>query len=150
MPRFCSSCGAEMVDNAAFCPKCGKATGVQSGYAGAAIPPASSTASTAGVQDNLGGLLAYLFLPAIVFLVMAPYNKNRFLRFHSFQAIFLWVLMVVVNAVLAGIPVLNLFLLPLIGLAEVVVGLICMIKAFQGEFFKLPFLGEFAEKRAEV
>jgi uncharacterized membrane protein len=41
------------------------------------------------MADNVAGMLAYItIIPAIVFLVMEPYNRNRFIRFHSWQSIF--------------------------------------------------------------
>lgn len=155
MPRFCSYCGAEMIDTAAFCPKCGRATAVQTGSPGPA--PNTSTGSfqtsappiaSPALQPNIAGLLAYLVVPAIIFLLVDPYRRDRFIRFHSFQAIFLWIVFIVVNAIVAGIPLLNLLLLPIFGFAELVLAAVCMIKAWQYIIFKLPYLGDFAERQA--
>ena len=140
-----------MMDGAAFCPKCGKGTGVQATPGGAAAVPSatpSTGATTSGIQDNIAGLLAYLVIPAVIFLVVEPYNRNKFIRFHSFQALGLWVACVVLNIVIGMIPIVNLFVLPLLGLAELIVGIVCMIKAFQNQQFKLPVIGDFAEKQA--
>lgn len=155
MASVCSSCGAELLENAAFCPKCGKATAVQGTIGGAAAAPSTSASATpttatagTGLQDNIAGLLAYLVIPAVIFLVVEPYNRNRFVRFHSFQAIALWVVCVVLNIVIGMFPIINIFLLPLLGLAELILGIVCMIKAYQNQYFKLPVIGEFAEKQA--
>ena len=152
MARFCSSCGTEVGESAAFCPKCGKATAAQSTGGGAAAAPTTAPSGTvvtnSGLQDNVAGLLAYLVIPAIIFLVVEPYNRNKFIRFHSFQAIALWVACVVVNIVIGMIPLVNFFLLPLLGLGELILGIVCMIKAFQNQYFKLPVVGDFAEKQA--
>lgn len=152
MARFCSSCGTEIADSAAFCPKCGKATAAQSTIGGAATAPSAAPTATAttgsGIQDNVAGLLAYLVIPAIIFLVVEPYNKNKFIRFHSFQAIALWVACVVLNIIIGMVPIVNLFVLPLLGLGELIIGVVCMIKAFQNQYFKLPVVGDFAEKQA--
>ena len=67
------------------------------------------------MTDNVAGMLAYItIIPAIIFLVMEPYNKNRFVRFHSFQNLFLhvawfaiWIAFVILSAVLAFIPILG-------------------------------------------
>jgi uncharacterized membrane protein len=67
------------------------------------------------MTDNVAGMLAYVtIIPAILFLVIEPYNKNRFIRFHAFQNIFLcvaaivaWIAFFVVSAVLAFIPILG-------------------------------------------
>ena len=146
MARFCSACGTEVGDAAAFCPKCGKSV------APAAAVPGSTTAQApaqaAGLQDNVAGLLAYLFIPAIIFLVMEPYNRNKFIRFHSFQAIFYEVAWIIVVAVLGVFAFLGFFLIPLFGLAFTIGWIVCMIKAFQNQYFKLPVIGDIAEKQA--
>jgi hypothetical protein len=60
-----------MPDNTAFCPGCGWNT----------AQPVLGT--TGGIRDNVAGALAYFtFIPAIVFLVAAPFKKNRFIRFN--------------------------------------------------------------------
>ena len=53
-------------------------------------PPApSQPGAQSGLSDNAAGALAYVtIIPAIIFLVMEPYNKNRFIRFHSWQCLF--------------------------------------------------------------
>ncbi len=145
MARFCAICGAEMVDTAAFCPRCGRRTGTSSGHS-----PTTAAAAPAYAegQANVAGLLSYFFFPAVIFLIWGRYKRNSFVRFHSFQSIFLWIIFVAVDLLLAAVPVANLFLLPVVGMGQIVVGSICMVKAFQGEFFKLPLLGILALGRA--
>jgi uncharacterized membrane protein len=150
MARFCSSCGTQMADNAAFCPSCGKAA--LAGSTGAAAAPATvqgSTAPASGLQDNVAGALAYLVIPAIVFLVVEPYNKNKFIRFHSFQAIIYWIASIILQTIAWMIPILNLVLGPIIGLAIFIGWIVLLIKAFQGTMFKLPVIGDLAEKQAQ-
>ncbi len=149
---FCSSCGAEIAGNAAFCPKCGKPIGVPSaagatGPASTGVAPAT-TAPAAGLQDNVAGLLCYFLIPAIVFLVMEPYNRNKFIRFHAFQSIIYEIVWIVVMAVISPLPIIDLILLPLLSLAFFIGWIICVIKAFQGQMFKLPVIGPIAEKQA--
>ena len=147
---FCSGCGAQLADNATFCPKCGKAavatTSAGTGSTGAA--PAAAGAPAVGLQDNVAGLLCYFLIPAIIFLVMEPYNRNRFIRFHAFQSIIYEIVWIVLAAVIGMLPLINLLLLPLIGLAFFIGWIICMMKAFQGQMFKLPVIGDIAEKQA--
>jgi uncharacterized membrane protein len=151
MARFCSSCGTQMGDNAAFCPSCGQsAVAASSGGAAPAPAPVSqgSAAPASGLQDNVAGALAYLVIPAIIFLVVEPYNKNKFIKFHSFQAIFYWVASIVLQTVAWMIPILNLVLGPIVGLAIFIGWIVLLIKAFQGTMFKLPVIGDLAEKQA--
>ena len=149
MARFCSSCGVQMDDAAAFCPGCGKPTAVaQSTAPAGATPAAVSTQAASGLQDNVAGLLCYLLIPAIVFLVMEPYNRNRFIRFHAFQAIFLEIGWIIVNAVLGMLAFIGIFILPILWLGFTILWIVCMIKAFQNQMFKLPLIGDIAEKQA--
>lgn len=110
------------------------------------------------LPETLAGALAYLVLPAIVFLLVEPYKKNHFVRFHSFQCLGLVLACLVVGASLrlAGFV---LFLLPvgrlffvlvsmLVSLAFLVIWVVLVVKALQGERFKLPLVGDFADRQA--
>jgi uncharacterized membrane protein len=145
---FCSSCGSEVAGNAAFGPKCGKSTGAASAAGATGAAPATAAAPVAGLQDNVAGLLCYFLIPAIIFLVMEPYNRNKFIRFHAFQGIFYHITWFVVAIAAGMIPVLNFVLWPLANLALFIGWIICMIKAFQNQMFKLPVIGPIAEKQA--
>jgi len=115
---------------------------------------------TVGVfPENIGGALAYFtFIPAVVFLLLEPYNKNRFVRFHSIQCLCLWAAAIalglalkVIGLIFFIIPVLGPLLVFLVkvvvGLAGFVIWLVVVVKALQGEAFKLPVLGDFAERQ---
>jgi uncharacterized membrane protein len=113
-----------------------------------------------GLSDNALGALAYFtFIPAIIFLVSAPYNQKATIRFHAWQSILLTVAAIVVNIALA--IVLNIALLfmgiivqgilwNLINLCWFAIWLVCVINAFNGKRFKLPIIGDLAEKQAGV
>ena len=108
-----------------------------------------------GLSDNAASGLAYVtFIPAIVFLVTSPYNQNRTIRFHCWQSIFLFVACIAVDialGLLLHIPFLGfmtLLLWPLVGLAFFILWILCLIKAFNGQTFKLPIIGDLAEKQA--
>lgn len=111
------------------------------------------------LPEGLAGALAYFFLPAIVFLLVEPYSRNRFVRFHSFQCIGVFLAAVVIGAVLritgvvlSVIPALGNLLVWLVSLvvslALVVTWVVLIVKALQGEMFKLPLIGEIAEQQA--
>ncbi|MBV9573319.1 MAG: DUF4870 domain-containing protein, partial [Acidobacteriales bacterium] len=122
-------------------------------------PAVAGTAQVAGsgLTDNVAGMLAYItIIPAIVFLVMEPYNRNRFIRFHAFQCIFFWVALVVLGTgltILGMVPFLGLLIIPLhflLWLAGVALWVILLLKASQGKMFKLPIVGDLAEKQANA
>jgi uncharacterized membrane protein len=113
------------------------------------------------LPENVAGALAYVtFIPAGVFLLVEPYNKNRFVRFHSIQSVLLWAAGIVLAAglklsglVLFHVPMLGPLLLALLwgmaGLAVILIWLVLVVKALQGETFELPVLGRFADWNAD-
>jgi uncharacterized membrane protein len=136
-----------MPDTAAYCPACGHD-----------IHPVERASGMVGfLPETLAGALAYFVLPAIIFLLVNPYKKNRFIRFHSFQSLGVCLAAVVVVAVLRVVGV-ALFFIPVLGhllvwlvsmlvvLAFFMVCIVLVVKALQGEMFKLPLVGDFAER----
>ncbi len=116
-----------------------------------------STVSQSGLSDNAAGGLAYItIIPAIIFLIVAPFNRNSFVRFHSWQCIFLAIAWFVIHVALLvvgripGIGLSDLFLAPLVALGFFILWLIALINAFNGKRFKLPILGDLAEKQANA
>jgi uncharacterized membrane protein len=114
--------------------------------------PTPPTAQSGGLAPNLAAALAYLWITAILFLLIEPYSKNRFVRFHSFQALIFGVASVVISIglsfVSALIPILGCFVPLVLGLAIFVLWVICVVKAYQNEWFKIPMIGDFAEQQA--
>lgn len=135
---FCSSCGATVEGR--FCPKCGAPV------SGGGAAPAG------GLAENVAGALCYLlgFITGILFLVLAPYNQNKTIRFHAFQSIFLHVAFLVLWFVAGMIlpSIVSLVLSPIIGLAGLAVWLFMMWKTYQNQKVKLPVIGDLAEKQA--
>jgi uncharacterized membrane protein len=142
---FCNMCGAQIADGATVCPAC-------SGRAPIAVPPVGTGS---GLADNVAGMLAYVtIIPAIVFLVVEPYNRSRFVRFHAWQCVFFnvawWILWIGLHMV-AHFPFLGFLTVlvwPLIGLGGFIVWIILLLKANQGQMYKLPVIGDLAEKQA--
>ncbi len=150
----CTKCGAVLADGATFCGSCGTPV---TGGAGAAAPAA---APSSGLAPNIAGMLAYVtFIPAIIFLVLEPYNKDRFIRFHSFQSLFfqvawiaVWIGMIFVGMVLGLVPVVGLIIHLLIDLVlclgGFVIWLILVFKAYGNQKYQLPVIGKMAEAQA--
>jgi uncharacterized membrane protein len=109
-----------------------------------------------GLSESAASGLAYItIIPAIIFLIVAPYNKNPTVRFHSWQSIFLciaWIVLDIVFHVFTRIiPFGGFFLfalIPLISLAFFILWIVVLIKAFNGQRFKIPVIGDLAEKQA--
>lgn len=152
---FCSSCGSQVQGK--YCAQCGAP--VPEGAS--ALPPPPSTASPAGLEENLAAALCYLLglLTGVLFLVLEPYNKNRTIRFHAFQAVFahvaaiaLFIGIAIVTGILHFVPFLGTFtamlLYPLASLGFLFLWLTLMYKAYNKERWVLPVIGEWAEKQA--
>ena len=149
---FCNMCGAQIADGSTTCAAC----------AGRVPAAPAATASTAGMADNVAGMLAYVtIIPAIIFLVMEPYNKSRFVRFHAWQNIFLhvaviaiWIVLMILTVAASIIPIIGHLIVMLLGLAVwvglVVVWIILLMKANGGQMWKLPVIGDLAEKQANA
>ncbi|MFZ0962348.1 MAG: zinc-ribbon domain-containing protein [Terriglobia bacterium] len=153
---FCAKCGAQLSEGVVFCGACGAPVGAAAGPAA----PATTPSAGEGLAPNVAGALAYVtFIPAIIFLVMEPYNKDKFIKFHSLQCLFfaaamvaLMMVMMVVGFILAFIPVLGRLLDVLLWFALTFgpLGLVIFLiyKAYNGEKFMLPVIGKLADQQA--
>jgi uncharacterized membrane protein len=98
-----------------------------------------------GLSQNNAAALAYLtFIPAIIFLVMEPYNRNAFIRFHAFQCIAFSVVAFAIHLVLMFIPIIGWAISLLLTLVFFILWIMCIMKASKGEWYKLPIIGDFA------
>lgn len=110
------------------------------------------------LADNVAGTMAYLtIIPAILFLWIDPYQRNRSVRFHAWQCIFLTLAWCTVELILGILALIDPFLGTLLGgldslfsLAVLVVWIMLMIKTINGERYKLPLIGERAERKANA
>jgi Predicted membrane protein len=144
---FCNMCGTQIADGTFTCAACAG----RSSAASAAAAPAQ------GMADNVAGMLAYItIIPAIVFLLVAPYNRNRFIRFHAWQNIFFviaWTVLWMALSIVVHIPFLgwlSVLIWPLIVLAGFILWIVLLLKANQGQMYKLPVIGDLAEKQANA
>lgn len=151
LTKSCPHCDFKMPEAAAFCPGCGRS-----------MQPAARSQGKVGVlPETVAGALAYFtFVPAIVFLFVEPYRRNRFVRFHSIQCLLLCGAAIVLAAILRLAGLLFLFL-PVLGplltvvvdavsfFALLLIWLVLVVKALQGETLVFPVLGDFAERYAD-
>jgi uncharacterized membrane protein len=111
----------------------------------------NKTSSTNPLDDltpNVAAALAYslVFISGIYFFVT---SKDKFVRFHAFQSIVVFIGLAAVNMVLTSIPALGLMIGPLLGLGSVILWVLLMVKAYQNEKFKLPVIGDIAENQVK-
>jgi uncharacterized membrane protein len=117
--------------------------------------------TSTGMQANIAGLLSYVlgWISGIVFFLIE--KENKFVRFHAMQSIIVFgaltVLQIAIGILIGLFTAIHLYFLtpilgllyPLLGLAGLVLWIILMVKAYQGEKFKLPIAGDIAEKNTE-
>lgn len=121
-------------------------------------PGQSSGPQSSGLAPNVASLLCYVcsFVSGLIFLLIEKQNKE--VQFHAWQAIFfgisafvvqigLSILSYVLGAIAGFLGGLVSMLSPLVGIVFLVFWIICMVKAYQGEHYKLPVLGDLAEKQ---
>jgi len=139
---FCSKCGAENPDGAKFCSKCGADLGVS------AQPSVTPSEGDTGLSANTAGLLCYLagWITGIIFLVID--KKRKFVRFHAWQSIMTFGVLTVASLILSPIPLIGLVLGPIIWVLSFVLWIILMVQAGTGKMWKLPLVGDWAEKQA--
>jgi len=102
--------------------------------------------TSTGMQPNVAALLSYLlgFITGIIFYLIE--KENKFVRFHAMQSIVTFGGLFVAGIIFAVIPVIGLILAPVLWIIEVILWVLLMVKAYQGEMFKLPVAGDIAEK----
>ncbi len=164
---FCASCGSPVEGR--FCAKCGATVGAAAGTGAGAPPPPPTpyanpggqpVAAGSGLSLNAASALCYVLglLTGILFLVLEPYNRDRTIRFHAFQSIFLnvawiafWIVRLMLGIMLSfigGMWMISLLLGMLFGLGFFILWLYLIISAYQGKTVVLPIIGPLAQKQA--
>jgi uncharacterized membrane protein len=154
MPH-CTKCGTAVADASAFCPNCGAA---QAGPGLGAAPggPAVSASAAPGLSENVAGLLCYaaLWVTGLVFFLV---DKRPFVRYHAAQSMVIFGGLHILRFVVKTFFGASLFagawtgfsveaaLLRCIDLAVLILWIVCMVKAHQGERFRVPVAADLAE-----
>jgi len=109
-----------------------------------------SEATSTGLDPRLAALLSYLlgFVSGLIFLVIE--RKNSYVRFHAMQSTVTFIGLLVARIVAGIIPLVGPLLVLLVNLVSLVLWILLMVKAFQGETYKLPVIGDMAEERASI
>jgi uncharacterized membrane protein len=156
---FCSKCGMAVNDGAPFCPSCGAAQGAMGGPPPPVAEPPPVAVEQTQMAENIAGLLCYAlgWLTGLVFILI---DKRPFVRFHAAQSIVVFGALTVLRFVIgiifgasliggagmmAGLGFFGI-ISGLIGLVGVVLWIVLMVKAYQGEKFRVPLAADIAEQ----
>ena len=107
-----------------------------------------SEKTVSGIDANLAAALSYLvgFVTGIIFLLVE--KENRFVRFHAMQSTLFFLGVVAIDLLLQIIPLLGFLVVVFVVIpASAIVWLLMMYKAYQGEEYKLPLVGQWAADR---
>ena len=100
--------------------------------------------STTGLQQNIAGLLCYIlgWITGIIFLLIE--KDDTYVRFHAWQSVLVFGVLTVLNIAFSFVVVLNW----IVGVVTFIAWVVLMFKAYSGEKYKVPVLGNIAEKQA--
>jgi len=114
-----------------------------------------------GLAPNVASLLCYICMPitSIIFLLIEKENKD--VQFHAWQGtafgvayivaiVALQILAAILGAIANILGVIIGLLIPILGIVAFVLWIICLIKAYQGERWKIPYIGDFAAQKAGI
>jgi uncharacterized membrane protein len=104
--------------------------------------------SSTGLDQNLAGLLCYLlgWITGIVFLIIE--KENRFVRFHAYQSLAAFGALSVLSLIAGLIPVIGKLITFLLAPVGLILWIVLMVKAYQGELYKIPVAGDWAEEQS--
>lgn len=128
-------------------------------------PPVQTGKSSTGLDENIAALLSYIFgwVGGLVFFLIE--KDSRLVRFHAMQSILLsvsaiigfiaiwvaWIIFAIIGAMAADalglvVSIVGTLLMLAFWAGLLIAVVLCLVKAYQRQFFKLPLIGNFAEK----
>lgn len=103
--------------------------------------------SSTGIPENLAATLCYLFPMVGGILFLAIEKRSRYVMFHALQSMLAFGLLAMAHVLSGAVPIIGLLASALLALIGVLMWLVLMFHAVQGRWFKLPWVGRFAEKQ---
>lgn len=102
-----------------------------------------------GMEQNLEGLLCYVlgWITGIIFLMLE--KDNKFVRFHAVQSIVVFGAYTILAIIIGFIPVIGGIITWILGALVFILWIVLMVKAYQGQMYKLPVAGDIAEKNSK-
>lgn len=158
---ICPKCGKDAGD-AKFCPECGTELGGKNASFTNTTSDSSqdanrnSSVTQTAMAENIAGLLTYVlgWVTGIIFMIV---DKRPFVKYHAMQSILVFGSLTVLNIVLStltsilpfGLWFITSFINKLLSLAGFILWVLLIVKAYQGNRYKLPYFGDLAEKMSD-
>jgi uncharacterized membrane protein len=143
---FCSQCGNRVGDADAFCGRCGRQ------QPNASAPPRPPLRGLETVNPKTASILCYIpwmgWIVGIVVLASDRFRRDRAVRFHAFQGLYLFVAWLIAEQVLRpafrAIPGFHIY--RIVEFVLIGASVFMMVKAAHEETYPLPLFGELAER----
>ena len=105
--------------------------------------------TSTGLEQNLEALLCYVlgWVTGIIFLLLE--KDNKFIRFHAVQSIIVFGAYTVIAIILGFIPIVGWIINLLLGIAAFILWIVLMVKAYNGQMYKLPVAGDIADRNSK-
>lgn len=102
-----------------------------------------------GLQQNVAGLLCYVlgWITGIIFLILE--KDDKFVRFHAVQSVVVFGAATIIEIIFGWIPYIGWVINWIVGVAAFILWVVLMVKAYQGQKFKLPVAGDIAERYSQ-
>ncbi len=108
------------------------------------------TKTTLGIDENIEALLSYVLGWVSGVILLALERDNPFVRFHAAQSLAVFLPLFVMIIIIGALPFVGWALSWMISIFTLLLWLFLMFKAFKGEKYKLPIVGDFAEKQSSL
>lgn len=109
------------------------------------LKPNEGQKGSMGLDDQMGGMLSYLSITGLIFMFVE--KDSQYIRFHSFQAVFLGLALIILNTILGFVPILGWMISLLLSPLTIILTIFMMYKTYQGQTIKLPIIGDLAESQ---
>lgn len=114
-----------------------------------------------GLAPNIASVIAYFCPPLTSVVILLLERENKEVQFHAWQGILfgggyigvmiaLQIFSVVLGAIASFLGIMVSLLIPLFGIGAFVIWIVCLVKAYQGERWKIPYLGDIAVRRSSL
>jgi uncharacterized membrane protein len=158
---FCTQCGNQVGPADQFCGRCGKrqdgsAPGTGSTTTTSTRPATPNTDLFGNIAPKTAALFCYIpvigWIPAIAALAAPKFRHDRYVRFHAFQGIYLFVVWLLIDWVVSPFLMVghgfdgSIIVRKLLHLAVFGGWIFMLIKISQDQDYHLPIIGELAER----
>lgn len=100
-----------------------------------------------GLTENLEALCAYALGFVSGFILLIIEKENKFVRFHAMQSFATFLLLAGVSFLGGFIPIFGGLIIKIVSFVSMILWILLMYKAYKGENFKVPVIGDIVDKQ---